>query len=245
MKNYKHLVVASTMVLLSAICSCGTAILPDNSSDSNRSPKKSSDDVSKDDDNETDKDDLDNFDPDIMPDDKKEPRPINPKPTPSSTPSPPPPTPSTEVKECHKATEFVCKTESLITAKTNSYRLSQNRTALVHDPKISFVSRDWSMKQGQRGSIGHDGFPATRNSVFLKEFGISISVAGENVAMHGGLGSGTQNDALAEKVASAFATMWWNSAGHRANMVNSGFKKIGVGVYQTSGGSWYATQIFD
>ena len=234
------------LVTLMSLLGCSQVDQPTTRAEQNdKSEDQSSDQTKKrkDTDSNVDTED-DNTSPNPNTDDDWIPIDIDPNdndpPTPTNSPKPP-----IVVGECYKASLFVCKIEELITKKTNSYRASQGRNELTHDQKISFVSRDWSQKQGQRGSIGHDGFPGNRNSVYKSEFAQSITVSGENVAMHGGLGSGPESDQLAEKVASAFATMWWNSAGHRANMLNSGFKTIGVGVYKTSSGAWYATQIFD
>ena len=145
---------------------------------------------------------------------------------------------------CYKASVFICKVEALISLKTNKYRASQGRSPLTHDEKFSFASRDWSQKQGVRGSIGHDGFPSARNAVYKTEFGVSPNFSGENVAMTSGIRITGEDDASAEKIAETFAVMWWNSSGHRANMLRSGFTSIGNGVYQNARGAWYATQLF-
>lgn len=145
---------------------------------------------------------------------------------------------------CYKASAFICKVEALISSKTNKYRASQGRSPLTHDEKFSFAARDWSQKQGVRGSIGHDGFPSARNAVYKTEFGVSPSFSGENVAMTSGIRITGEDDASAEKIAETFAVMWWNSSGHRANMLRSGFTSIGNGVYQNARGAWYATQLF-
>lgn len=146
--------------------------------------------------------------------------------------------------ECYKADEFVCKVERLIGEKTNKYRQSRGLQPLALDSKIAFVSRDWSKKQAASGFIGHSGFPSSRMAVYRQEFNVSRSLRGENVAMTGRAGGSSRDDAAAERVANEFATMWWNSSGHRANMLGR-FKNLGVGVHQTSRGSWYATQIFE
>lgn len=148
-------------------------------------------------------------------------------------------------QECYKAEEFICKVERLITEKTNKYRQSRGMQPLSHDSKISYVSRDWSKKQSNSGSIGHSGFPSARQSVYRTEFNESKSLRGENVAYTGMVGrTGQQDDAAAERIAEAFANMWWNSSGHRRNMLGN-FRSIGVGVAQRSNGAWYATQIFN
>jgi len=146
--------------------------------------------------------------------------------------------------ECYKADEFVCKVERLIGEKTNKYRQGRGLQPLALDAKIAFVSRDWSKKQAASGFIGHSGFPSSRVAVYRQEFNVSRSMRGENVAMTGRVGGSSRDDAAAERIANEFATMWWNSSGHRANMLGR-FKNLGVGVHQTSRGSWYATQIFE
>jgi len=146
--------------------------------------------------------------------------------------------------DCYKADEFVCKVERLIGEKTNKYREGRGLKPLALDAKIAFVARDWSKKQASSGSISHSGFPSARMSVYRQEFSVSRSLSGENVAMTGRVSSMTDDDAAAERVAQEFAVMWWNSSGHRANMLGR-FKSLGVGVFKNSRGSWYATQIFE
>jgi uncharacterized protein YkwD len=169
--------------------------------------------------------------------------PTTPSPTSPTPPPPSPPSPS-EPSECHKASAFICKVETLITSKTNAYRSRQGIKPLNHDSKISFVARDWSIKQSQRNSIGHSGFPSARESVYRSEFGASQRLSGENVAMTSGVRVSGEDDAAAEQIAETFVDMWWNSSGHRANMLRSNFKSIGVGLIKTQRGAWYATQIF-
>ena len=62
----------------------------------------------------------------------------------------------------------------------------------------------------------------------MKSFGISYRSAGENIAM-------------GYKTPEAVVDGWMNSSGHRANILNSSFTKIGVG-YVKDGHYW--TQIF-
>jgi uncharacterized protein YkwD len=167
-----------------------------------------------------------------------------PQSTNSSTTTSTSPTSQPVSSDCYKAEDFVCKVERLITEKTNKYRQSRGMSPLSHDSKISFVSRDWSKKQSNSGSIGHSGFPSARQSVYRTEFNESRSMRGENVAYTGMVGRTGQDDAAAERIAEAFANMWWNSSGHRRNMLGN-FQHIGVGVAQRSNGAWYATQIFN
>lgn len=71
---------------------------------------------------------------------------------------------------------------------------------------------------------GQDPFTA------LNQFGVSYSAAGENIAY----GQRTPQEVM---------NGWMNSPGHRANILNSRFTQIGIGVYQVSG-VYYWTQEF-
>ncbi len=170
---------------------------------------------------------------------------INPSSNPSSNPSAPQPgnPPAPQSADCYKADVFICKIESLIAAKTNKYRASRGLQPLTPSAKMDFVARDWSVKQSQSGRISHTGFPSARNAVYRAEFQQSFRFSGENVAYTSVGGGSDQSDAAAERIAETFAVMWWNSSGHRANMLGR-FGSIGVGVYKNSRGAWYATQLF-
>ena len=152
-------------------------------------------------------------------------------------------TDSDSTESCYKGSEFICKVEALITKKTNAYRVGRGLQAVENDSKVAFVSRDWSQKQASRGMISHSGFPSARAALFAQEFNVRTNLRGENVAMFSGMGSGAETDEEAERVAQRFAVMWWNSAGHRANMLGRGHTSLGNGVYKTRNG-YYATQIF-
>lgn len=64
----------------------------------------------------------------------------------------------------------------------------------------------------------------------LGEYNVSYRAAGENIA-------------YGQKTPQAVVTGWMNSPGHRANILNANFNKLGVGVYQ-SNGTIYWTQAF-
>lgn len=68
-------------------------------------------------------------------------------------------------------------------------------------------------------------------STVLKENGISFRGAGENIAW-------------GQSSPEAVMKAWMNSEGHRANILNSKYTKIGVGYYQNSAGRKYWTQLF-
>jgi uncharacterized protein YkwD len=139
--------------------------------------------------------------------------------------------------ECHKAPdEFVCSVEREIVRLTNEKRAGSGRGALAFDKKLGYVARLWSTEQARMGSISHAWFSNGRLAQeYQKEFGESARLSAENVAMNGG-------GSTPEAVAKAFINQWWNSSGHKANMLG-GHARLGVGVARR-GSSWYGTQDF-
>lgn len=79
-------------------------------------------------------------------------------------------------------------------------------------------------------SFSHTRPNGTSFSTVLKEYGISYNAAGENIA-------------YGQKTPQEVVTGWMNSPGHRANILNSNFHKIGIGVYK-SNGVIYWSQLF-
>lgn len=65
----------------------------------------------------------------------------------------------------------------------------------------------------------------------MKSFGIKYNMAGENIA---------KGYLSAQSVVNG----WMNSSGHRANILNGSFNKIGVGAYTTTNNTTYWTQMF-
>ena len=80
-------------------------------------------------------------------------------------------------------------------------------------------------------SFSHTRPNGTSCFTALKEAGVSYMGAGENIA-YGQLSA----DAVMEG--------WMNSSGHRANILNKNFTKIGIGHYQNASGVHYWTQFF-
>ncbi len=80
-------------------------------------------------------------------------------------------------------------------------------------------------------SFSHTRPDGSSFSSALKEQGVSYKGAGENIAW-------------GQKSPEAVMQAWMNSDGHRANILNAKFTKIGVGYYQNSQGTNYWTQLF-
>jgi len=80
-------------------------------------------------------------------------------------------------------------------------------------------------------SFSHTRPNGTSFSTVLKEYNVSYRACGENIAY----GQDTPQEVV---------TGWMNSPGHRANILNSNFNIIGIGVYQSSNGTIYWSQEF-
>ena len=68
-------------------------------------------------------------------------------------------------------------------------------------------------------------------SSVLRDFGIGYRTCGENIAW-------------GQKSPEEVVTAWMNSPGHRANILNAGYTKLGVGYAQNERGVNYYTQLF-
>ena len=124
---------------------------------------------------------------------------------------------------CIEGDAFTCQVEASLVKYTNDIRAQNGKQPLTQNFRLSFVARDWSIKQG--GMISHTGFPSARVTVFQQKFpGIAVPmISGENVAMNSG--GGADADALAKM----FADQWKNSPGHFANMIGP-YSYIGIGI---------------
>jgi uncharacterized protein YkwD len=84
--------------------------------------------------------------------------------------------------------------------------------------------------QETKQSFSHTRPNGTSFSTVFKEFGISYRTSGENIA-------------YGQRSPEEVVNGWMNSPGHRANILNPSFNKIGIGVYE-SNGTIYWSQLF-
>lgn len=110
----------------------------------------------------------------------------------------------------------------------NEIRVQNGLKELTYDWELSRVARYKSQDMKNNKYFSHTS--PTYGSPFdmIKNFGITYRSAGENIAM-------------GYKTPQAVVDGWMNSPGHRANILNSSFTRIGVG-YVASGNYW--TQMF-
>lgn len=118
--------------------------------------------------------------------------------------------------------------EEEVVRLTNEKRATYGLPALTINWELSRVARYKSQDMHDIGYFSHTS--PTYGSPFemMKDFGISYRAAGENIA---------RGQTTPEMVVNA----WWNSSGHRQNMLNASYTQIGVG-YVADGHYW--TQMF-
>uniref|UniRef100_UPI000AE7F44C CAP domain-containing protein n=1 Tax=Peterkaempfera griseoplana TaxID=66896 RepID=UPI000AE7F44C len=111
----------------------------------------------------------------------------------------------------------------------NQERAKAGCGPLVADPALAELAGDFSDDMAARGFFDHTDPDGKSPWDRATAAGIGY-LGGENIAR------GQQTPA---EVMDA----WMNSPGHRANILNCDYKKLGVGVHEGTGGPWW-TQDF-
>jgi uncharacterized protein YkwD len=113
----------------------------------------------------------------------------------------------------------------------NAERAKAGCAALTTDDRLIAAARGHSADMAARGYFSHTTPEGVEFSTRITSAGYRWSGAGENIAK-------------GQRTAAAVMTSWMNSAGHKANILNCGFKNIGVGVAADAQGSLVWTQEF-
>ena len=124
--------------------------------------------------------------------------------------------------------ESMTSFEQQVIDLTNEKRASRGLKPLNANWELSRVARYKSQDMANNKYFSHTS--PTYGSPFnmIKNFGIKYRSAGENIA-------------YGQRTPAQVVNSWWNSAGHRANMLNANYTDIGVG-YVANGNYW--TQMF-
>lgn len=111
----------------------------------------------------------------------------------------------------------------------NNERAKEGLSPLTLSSEVSRVAQAKAEDMKNNNYFSHTS--PTYGSPFdmLKKFGVSYRTAGENIAK-------------GQKTPQAVVSAWMNSPGHRANIMNKNFTKLGVGY--TGGSSPYWVQMF-
>ncbi|MCA9525630.1 MAG: hypothetical protein KC549_04950, partial [Myxococcales bacterium] len=137
---------------------------------------------------------------------------------------PPPAEPPASEDDCGTAEE--AETVRL----ANASRAQSGLRALTCDATMRAAARAHSQDMCDNGYFSHTGRDGSQPWDRMRRAGAQFGAAGENIAW--GYGS-----------PDAVHTGWMNSAGHRANLLGNGWRRIAVG-YVACGGQPYWTQVF-
>ena len=118
-----------------------------------------------------------------------------------------------------------------VVSLVNQQRQKAGLESLKADSVLNRLAQQKAEDMAEKGYFSHTS--PTYGSAFdmLKAAGYSYRTAGENIAM-------------GQKTAETVMNGWMNSSGHRANILGSGYTKIGVGYAVNSSGTPYWVQIF-
>lgn len=136
-----------------------------------------------------------------------------PAPKPASVPTPTPnPTPTPAPSSGYTLSQFEQRVVDLV----NLERQKAGLKPLVADIQLSKGARVKSQDMIDENYFSHTSPKYGSPFDMMKTFGISHGYAGENIA-------------AGQTTPEAVVTAWMNSAGHRANILNANYGKIGVG----------------
>lgn len=119
-----------------------------------------------------------------------------------------------QVKQDQSSSSYANEILSLV----NQERAKAGLQPLTLDSKLSTVATDKAKDMANNHYFDHTS--PTYGSPFdmMKQYGIQFMAAGENIAM----GQQSPQEVM---------TQWMNSQGHRENILNTNFTKIGIGFY--------------
>ena len=115
-------------------------------------------------------------------------------------------------------------------ALLNADRAKNGQSALQLDPELCRLARMKSEDMNANQYFAHTSPTLGSAAEMLRNHGYSFTSVGENIAHH----------ATVEKSQAAFMS----STGHRANILGSQWKKVGIGVCYDRNGYVYVTQLF-
>ncbi len=132
-----------------------------------------------------------------------------------------------ENDETQSASAYELKVLELV----NIQRANNGLEKLTLDAALSNVARAHSIDMAKNNYFAHENLSGQTPFDRLKAAGIKYSYAGENIA-------------AGQTTPEAVVNAWMNSPGHRANILNANFNKIGIGYYNGGSKTHYWTQVF-
>ena len=149
--------------------------------------------------------------------------------TPESKPETTPPSEDTNTPENKPEADKELTFAEQVVELVNQERTKAGLSAVTLDQNIA--SAALVRAKEIETSFSHTRLNGSKFSTALTEQGVTFKGAGENIAW-------------GQKSPEAVMQAWMNSEGHRANILNKNFTKIGVGYYQNAAGRNFWTQLF-
>lgn len=132
--------------------------------------------------------------------------------------------PETPAEQEQPAASTASAYEREVIRLVNAERAKYGLAALTEDAALTRTARMKSQDMHDRGYFDHNSPTYGTPFQLMKSQGITYRTAGENIAM-------------GYRTPEAVVNAWMNSSGHRANILNASYTKIGVG-YVESGNYW-------
>ncbi len=141
------------------------------------------------------------------------------------------PTAAPAVTPSPQAPSSVSALEKEVFELVNKERAANGLNSLTWADDLAAVARAHSQDMIDNNYFSHTNLNGESPFDRLHNAGISYTTAAENIA-------------YGQKTPEAVMNAWMNSSGHRANILNSRVKELGVGAAKTSNGAIYWTQVF-
>jgi uncharacterized protein YkwD len=139
-----------------------------------------------------------------------------------------PPLPSTPTQSPETA-----EIEAQIQQQINAIRQEQGLTPLQPNDRLAEVARRYSQRMAEQEFFSHTAPEGDTPDQRVRSAGIVYVLVGEN------LFKGTNVPQPVE----AAVEGWMDSPGHRQNILRSGYRETGIGVWR-QGETYYVTQLF-
>lgn len=112
----------------------------------------------------------------------------------------------------------------------NQERLADGKNSLKWDDKLGACAAKRARELAE--TFSHSRPDGSSCFTIYEEYGVTLRTAGENIAM-------------GQRTPESVMKSWMNSAGHKANILNDNFGKIGVGYYYANGNHYWVQMFTD
>ena len=132
--------------------------------------------------------------------------------------------------------------ELLVLALVNGARTGAGLTSLQWDSGMTAAARSHAQDMMKRGVVAHTGSDGSTPQQRMRRFGVEFRLGSENIWTYWGKvpdeGPRTMHAAM---MAEPFRPGLWN---HIGNILNSGYRRIGVGLVTAPSGVQYLSETF-